>query len=136
MTTSPFATYVRSFKAAALAIAIGGGAALAAQAPQEAPPGGWAFEVASIKPNNSGDGRVMMQNQPGRFTATNITLKLLIRNAYQLQAFQITGGPAWIGSDHFDLVAKMPDGFQMPPGPPAPGSGPGPLQVMMRALLA
>lgn len=108
-------------------------AGLAAQTPQgTAAP---AFEVASIKPNNAGDGRVMMQNQPGRFIATNVTLRLLIRNAYQLQDFQITGGPSWLNSDHFDIVAKVPDGFQMqPPGPP--GSGPGPLQLMLRSLLA
>jgi uncharacterized protein (TIGR03435 family) len=120
----------------ALAAAIGGGAALAAQAPQEPPPGGWAFEVASIKPNNSGDGRVMMQVQPGQFRATNITLRLLIRNAYQLQDFQISGGPNWMAADHYDLIAKLPEGFQPPPGPPAPGSGPAPMQLMLRALLA
>ena len=112
-------------------------ATLAAQAPPpQAPAGGWAFEVASIKPNNSGDGRVMMQNQPGRMTMTNVTLKLLIRQAYQLQDFQITGGPGWITSDHFDINAKTPDGFAPTPGPPAPGSGPGPMQLMLRALLA
>jgi uncharacterized protein (TIGR03435 family) len=113
-----------------------GGAALAAQAPQEPPPGGWAFEVASIKPNNSGDGRVFAQTQPGRMSMTNVTLKLLIRQAYQLQDFQITGGPGWMTSDHFDVIAKMPEGFQPTPGPPAPGAGPGPLQLMLRALLA
>ena len=67
---------------------------------------------------------------------TNVTLRLLIRQAYQLQDFQITGGPSWLASDHFDVIAKMPDGFQPPPGPPAPGSGPGPLQLMLRGLLA
>jgi uncharacterized protein (TIGR03435 family) len=112
------------------------GVALSAQAPQEPPPGGWAFEVASIKPNSSGDGRVMMQMQPGRFIATNITLRLLIRNAYQLQDFQITGGPGWMASERYDINAKMPDGFTPPPGPPAPGAGPGPMQLMMRTLLA
>jgi len=129
---------------------IAGGAALTAQTPQtpideivhqrpkpEPPPGGWAFEVASIKPNNSGDGRVLLGMQPGRFTATNVTLRMLIRNAYQLQDFQITGGPAWLGSDHFDVIAKMPEGFQPTPGPPpAAGSAPTPVQLMMRALLA
>ena len=104
-----------------------------AQGPQ-APAGAPAFEVASIKPNNSGDGRTMMQNQPGRYVATNVTLRLLIRNAYQLQDFQITGGPSWLASDHFDINAKVPDEFRAM-APPAPGSGPGPLQLMIRALL-
>jgi len=96
------------------------------------------FEVASIKPNNSGDGRVMMQNQPGRFSATNVTLKLLIRNAYQLQDFQIAGGPAWISSDHFDIVAKIDaaDAPATPPAPMLPGQGPTRLQLMIRSLLA
>ena len=83
---------------------------LRAQAPQ-APANGPAFEVASIKPNNSGDGTVMLQQQPGgRFTATNIPLRLLIRNAYQLQDFQIVGGPSWIGSERYNIVAKAEDG--------------------------
>src|SRR6188508_2982567 len=65
------------------------------------------FEVASIKPNKSGDGRVMLGVQPGgRFTATNVPLRLLIRNAYQLQDFQIVGGPSWIADERFDIVAK------------------------------
>jgi len=131
--SSPFVKYVKRFRAALVAL-IAGSAALAAQTPQSAPAP--AFEVASIKPNNSGDGRVMMQVQPGRYQATNVTLRLLIRNAYQLQDFQITGGPSWLSSDHFDIIAKMPDGFQPPAGPPAPGSGPGPVQLMLRALLA
>jgi uncharacterized protein (TIGR03435 family) len=107
---------------------------LGAQAPQ-ATPAAPAFEVASIKPNNSGDGRVMMQNQPGRFSATNTTLRMLIRNAYQLQDFQISGGPSWLTSDHFDIVAKIPDSFRDLP-PATPLSGPGPLQLMIRSLLA
>jgi uncharacterized protein (TIGR03435 family) len=131
--TSPFVKYVRRFRTAALVASMAGGAALAAQAPQPPadPP---AFEVASIKPNNSGDGRIMMQNQPGRYIATNVTLRLLIRNAYQLQDFQITGGPNWLATDHFDINAKVPDEFRAI-GPPAPGSGPGPLQLMIRTLL-
>src|SRR5271169_6299254 len=49
-----------------------------------------AFEVASVKANKSGDGRVMLGIQPGgRFTATNVPLRLLIRNAYQLQDSQL-----------------------------------------------
>ena len=118
---------------AILLAATAGAVAIAAQAPQS-PPAPPAFEVASIKPNTSGDGRVMMQNQPGRFIATNITLRLMIRNAYQLQDFQITGGPSWMASDHFDINAKVPDEFRDQP-PMRPGAGPGPLQLMIRALL-
>jgi uncharacterized protein (TIGR03435 family) len=109
-----------------------------AQVPQPGPPAP-AFEVASIKPNNSGDGRVMMSNQPGRYTASNVTLRLLIRNAYQLQDFQISGGPGWISSDHFDIVAKIDASVQdeiAAAGPRAPGEGPGRLQLMIRSLLA
>ena len=106
---------------------------LHAQSPQVSP--GPTFEVASVKPNNSGDGRVFFQNQPGRYTATNVTLRLLIRNAYQLQDFQISGGPSWIGSDHFDIVAKI-DGSAQDPFAAAQRPGPTPLQLMIRALLA
>jgi len=111
---------------------------LDAQAPQ---PGSAApaFEVASIKPNNSGDGRIMLGNQPGRFTATNVTLRLLIRNAYQLQDFQISGGPGWLASDHFDIVAKIDAAVQdeiAAAGPPRAGQGPSKIQLMIRSLLA
>src|SRR4051812_10798900 len=95
------------------------------------------FEVATIKPNKSGDGRVMMQIQPGgRMNATNVTLRMLIRNAYQLQDFQIVGGPAWLNDDRFDLVAKaesdgLGDPFQAERrGEPSRG------QLMLRQLLA
>jgi uncharacterized protein (TIGR03435 family) len=134
--TSRFVNYVTPFRMVALIASLAGGATLAAQPPQEPPPGGWAFEVASIKPNNSGDGRVFAQTQPGRMTMTNVTLRILIRQAYQLQDFQISGGPGWIASDHFDVIAKMPEGFQPAPGPPNPAAGPTPIQLMMRALLA
>ena len=52
------------------------------------------FEVASVKPNNSGDGRVIMMPQPGgRLSLTNVPLRLMIRNAYRVRDFQIVGGP-------------------------------------------
>jgi uncharacterized protein (TIGR03435 family) len=75
----------------------------------------------------------MLGIQPGgRFTATNVALRMLIRTAYQLQDFQIVGGPDWITSERFDIVAKA-DG-DVPPT--APGGPPGPMQLMLQALLA
>src|SRR5688572_18074601 len=70
------------------------------------------FEVASVKPNKSGDQRTMIQMPPtGRYTATNIPLRFLLRQAYEVQDFQIVGGPNWLASDRFDIVAKPPDGM-------------------------
>ena len=109
---------------------------LRAQAPQTSAAGP-AFEVASIKPNNSGDGRVMLGIQPGgRFTATNVTLRLLIRNAYQLQDFQIVGGPSWIASDRYDIVAKAEDGAPAGDAEPRSDRSRTGAQLMIRALLA
>jgi uncharacterized protein (TIGR03435 family) len=42
---------------------------------------------------------------PGRFEATNVSVRSLIRFAYQVQDFQIVGGGRWIDSDRFDIVA-------------------------------
>jgi uncharacterized protein (TIGR03435 family) len=65
------------------------------------------FEVASVKPNKNAAAGVRIQIEPGgRFTATHVTLRQLVREAYGLQNFQISGGPGWTSSDTFDLVAK------------------------------
>ena len=70
-----------------------------------------AFEVASIKPNTSADNRIGIGLQPGgRFTATGATLRLLVRQAFRVQDFQVSGGPAWAGVDRYDIEAKAPEG--------------------------
>jgi uncharacterized protein (TIGR03435 family) len=69
------------------------------------------FEVASVRPNKTGDGRIMLGLQPGgRFNATNVPLRMLLRQAFNVQEFQIVGGPDWMTSDRFDIVAKAPEG--------------------------
>jgi bla regulator protein blaR1 len=80
---------------------------LFAQAPASppAPPSG--FTIASIKPNKSDDDRFMLRPLPGGgLTATGVTLKMLIMNAYQVAAYQILGAPSWIGSERWDIEAK------------------------------
>jgi uncharacterized protein (TIGR03435 family) len=42
----------------------------------------------------------------GRLTATNITVRELIRFAYGVKDFQIESAPKWIDSERFDIVAK------------------------------
>ena len=69
------------------------------------------FEVATIRPNKGpavggpiGGG---LSFRPGRFSAENITLQELITYAYELQAYEIFGGPGWATSDRFDIAATM-----------------------------
>jgi uncharacterized protein (TIGR03435 family) len=83
-----------------------------------------AFEVASVKPTRSAPGAIRIETQPGgRFVATNATLRALIQNAYGLQSFQIVGGPAWLATDRFDIVAKAE-------------TADGDTRMMLRTLLA
>lgn len=64
------------------------------------------FEVASIKPNASGDNGMRIQTTPGRYIAKNLTARALVMNAFNVKDFQVSGGPAWIASDRFDIDAK------------------------------
>jgi uncharacterized protein (TIGR03435 family) len=65
------------------------------------------FEVASIKPAAPGTrGFSIVPSAGGRLNAKNITLKRLLAASYHVQDFQILGGPAWIDSAHYDIVAK------------------------------
>ncbi len=41
--------------------------------------------------------------------STSVTAKALIAYAYDVREFQISGGPGWLGSEEYDIVAK-PDG--------------------------
>jgi uncharacterized protein (TIGR03435 family) len=86
-------------------------------APQSQPPsrgnspaaGAPRFEVASIKVHKSEGLREFMsindRDRDGRFYATNIPAKLLLRLAYGVQEFQIVGGPSWVNSESFDIQA-------------------------------
>jgi uncharacterized protein (TIGR03435 family) len=69
------------------------------------------FDVASIKPNRSGDRMVGLGNLPGgRLNAHNVTARMLMRMAFKVQDFQITGAPAWFDSEHYDIEAKPESG--------------------------
>jgi uncharacterized protein (TIGR03435 family) len=68
------------------------------------------FEVASVKPApppTDGRMRVMMGGDPGRVNYSNVSLRDIIRNAYRLKDYQISG-PAWINTERYDVVAKLP----------------------------
>jgi uncharacterized protein (TIGR03435 family) len=67
------------------------------------------FEAASIKPqapSSDGNIRTMVQYPPnGRFTGAGVSVKTLICVAYGLSDFQVLGGPDWIESDRYDVLA-------------------------------
>lgn len=80
------------------------------------------FEVASIRRNISGSRPWLVPPAGGRFTATNVTLKMLIGLGWP---GKLTGGPAWVGTDGYDVSAKEP----------RPDSGRDEFSRMMRNLL-
>jgi uncharacterized protein (TIGR03435 family) len=85
------------------------------------------FDAASVKPNTSGD-TIMRGSTRGRtYVATNMALRRIILAAYELQLmdFRLVGGPSWIGSDRFDIVATMSE-----------TATPQEVPSMLRALLA
>ena len=84
------------------------------------------FEVASIKPSAPDARGMFIRPGPGGgLTVTNMTLKELIVIAYRVQPFQISGGPPWLDSVHYDILAK-------PESKPKQGE----VQLMLQSLLA
>jgi uncharacterized protein (TIGR03435 family) len=87
------------------------------------------FEVASIKPsdpNSRGQGLTVGRGGGNTFNTLNLPLSELIKFAYGIHIRQLTGGPSWLESDKFDIVAK-PD----TPGVPNADQ----LRTMVRKLL-
>lgn len=69
---------------------------------------GQTFEVASVKPaGTSCRGRRSIDPQQVRYA--NFSLKGLVRDAYQVELFQIDA-PEWLDSQCFDVDAKVPEG--------------------------
>jgi len=65
------------------------------------------FEVASIKPNPTGDGTTKLNTLPGgRLVANNVSLKLLIQFAWGVKDDEIAGGPSWLTTEKYDISAK------------------------------
>jgi len=65
------------------------------------------FDVVSVKANTSESGMIRMMNRPGIFSATGVTLKTLIQQAFNIREDLISGGPGWVGSAAFDLEGKI-----------------------------
>ncbi len=91
---------------AAIIVASGG---IFAQSPTIGPTSG-GFEVATIKPTAADwHGGAYFTMQGGhQFVVQNYTLKSLVGAAYDLPTRLISGGPTWVDSEHYDIVAETP----------------------------
>jgi uncharacterized protein (TIGR03435 family) len=87
------------------------------------------FEVASVKPTKSSDGRMMVRLNPGgRWVGRNVPVTLLIQEGFDVRESQISGGPSWMGNELFDIEAKPDSGVGDGPSSEA-------LSVMFQSLL-
>jgi uncharacterized protein (TIGR03435 family) len=68
------------------------------------------FEVASIKPYDDSSGMMRMMMQPARFEAMGLPVRLLMRQAFRVQDYQLVGLPDWASAERYTITAKAPGG--------------------------
>jgi bla regulator protein BlaR1 len=61
----------------------------------------------SIKPHASGDMLSFVGPTPGGWQFNGFSVKQLIETAYGVQDFQVSGGPAWLASEKYDVTVKL-----------------------------
>jgi uncharacterized protein (TIGR03435 family) len=84
------------------------------------------FEVASVRVSRTVIGHEgVITTGPQRFAGHNATLKRLVFEAWQTPYDRITGGPAWVNSDEYDVEAKASAPVSLQE-----------LRLMLRTLLA
>lgn len=107
-----------------------------ASASQASSPPFPSFEVASIKPDHTGIDSMDIHTEPDRFIAGNVSAKFLIEFAFNIQPFQLSGGPSWIGSEYFDIDAKEDESRASELQKLPPGQSLTEMREMLQSLLA
>ena len=74
------------------------------------------FELADV--HSSKTTRSAAQNfggvlRAGKYVNRDVTMLGLIEAAYKVKEGAIAGGPGWMASDLFDIIAKVPEGTKM-----------------------
>ena len=64
------------------------------------------FEVVSVRPTKSRTAEPRMSPSPGGLVAENVTLRMLIRAAYRMDESSMKGGPGWLDTECYDVVAR------------------------------
>ncbi len=75
------------------------------------------FEVASIKPDHSGNTNMSIGWQPSRFNAQHTAMKSLVWDAFRVHDYQVLGAPGWLDHDRYDVDAKIDEPQQVPSDP-------------------
>jgi uncharacterized protein (TIGR03435 family) len=65
------------------------------------------FDVTSVKPSKANGPGSGLQFTPDGFRATDMPLRILIREAYGVNDEQIVDAPRWVDSENFDIDAKV-----------------------------
>lgn len=106
---------LRGLTGIALALVIAGGAGAQTADPSVA------FEVATVKPSSlptSADGKRMIRfgaqggpgtSDPSQISYSFMSLRNLLMQAFSVSTYQVQG-PAWLDSERFDIVARVPAG--------------------------
>jgi uncharacterized protein (TIGR03435 family) len=82
------------------------------------------FEVVSIRLNPEPGIRGFITYPGGKIMCEFCTLKMLMMDAFDIQPFQILGGPSWSQTDGYNIIAIPPSVSQSskfnPPSPKSP----------------
>ena len=116
-----------------------------------------AFDVESVKPSSTspaGSGRggpvgpavprapcslvlpPRVEIDPHRFAVYRATLRALVMSAYGKSCSFLSGGPAWVEADRFDIEAVIPEGSESYTVQQFRNGEAAKLQVMLQTLLA
>lgn len=87
---------------------------------------GQAFEIADVHVSPHSDNPALsVLHRDGRYELLGATMVDLVSTAYGVRPEAVTGGPAWLEWDRFDVIAKAPDDMTGEP-----------LRAALRTLLA
>jgi uncharacterized protein (TIGR03435 family) len=75
------------------------------------------FNAASVRRSEPGNlaGSTFDYQTGGALRVRNGTLRALLESAYDIRDFQIIGGPGWLNTDRFDIVARSESGESRAP---------------------
>ena len=87
------------------------------------------FDISSVKWNKSGSHSTHISSTDAFYRATNVNLKMLLQDAYNIRPELISGLPSWTDDARFDIEAKVLDPTTVA------HLAPGQRAAMMRQLL-